>query len=46
MFGHSGAELQIIREQLGDIPLIGFFASGEICGDTLYGYTGILTLIY
>jgi len=46
MFGHSGAELQIIREQLGDIPLIGFFASGEIRGDTLYGYTGILTLIY
>ena len=29
---------------LGDFPLIGFFANGEISRDRLYGHTGILTL--
>ena len=46
MFGQSNEELQIIREQLGDIPLIGFFANGEIRGANLYGFTGILMLIF
>ncbi len=46
LFGQSGAELQIIREQLGDIPLVGFFANGEIRGANLYGFTGILMLIF
>lgn len=45
MFGADGAELAMIRDTLGDVPLIGFFANGEICGDRLYGYTGVLTLI-
>jgi small ligand-binding sensory domain FIST len=42
-FGARHAELQIVREALGDIPLVGFFAGGEIARDRLYGYTGILT---
>jgi small ligand-binding sensory domain FIST len=46
LFGYSGAEMQLIREQLGDVPMIGFFANGEIRASTLYSYTGILTLIF
>ncbi|MBX9635085.1 MAG: FIST C-terminal domain-containing protein [Magnetospirillum sp.] len=45
MFGTDGAELAMIRQALGPVPLVGFFANGEICGDRLYGYTGVLTLI-
>jgi small ligand-binding sensory domain FIST len=26
---------------LGDFPLVGFFANGEIFHDRLYGYTGV-----
>jgi small ligand-binding sensory domain FIST len=44
MFGERGAELRLIREHLGDIPLVGFFANGEIARDRLYGYTGVLTI--
>jgi small ligand-binding sensory domain FIST len=44
MFGERGAELKLIREHLGDIPLVGFFANGEIARDRLYGYTGVLTV--
>ena len=33
-----------LREALGDIPLIGFFAGGEIARHHLYGYTGVLTV--
>ena len=29
---------------LGDFPLVGFFANGEICNNRLYGYTGVLAL--
>ncbi len=29
---------------LGDVPLAGFFAAGEIAHDRLYGYTGVLTV--
>ncbi|MEY4139255.1 MAG: hypothetical protein RLZZ371_1437 [Pseudomonadota bacterium] len=43
-FGGDSAELQIIRRALGDVPLIGFFAGGEIAGNHLYGYTGVLTV--
>ena len=38
------AELQIIRHALGDVPLAGFFAGGEIARHHLYGYTGVLTV--
>jgi small ligand-binding sensory domain FIST len=44
MFGEQHAELKLLREHLGDIPLIGFFANGEIARDKLYGYTGVLTV--
>jgi small ligand-binding sensory domain FIST len=43
-FGSPSAELQIVRRALGDIPLVGFFAGGEIAYDHLYGYTGVLTV--
>jgi len=43
-FGGPSAELQIVRNALGDVPLVGFFASGEIAGHWLYGYTGVLTV--
>ena len=43
-FGAPGAELQIVRHALGDVPLVGFFAAGEIARDQLYGYTGVLTV--
>ena len=29
---------------LGDVPLVGFFAGGEIARHHLYGYTGVLTV--
>ncbi|GAB6052384.1 hypothetical protein JCM17960_12040 [Magnetospira thiophila] len=44
MFGELGAESALIREVLGDIPMIGFFANGEISHNRLYGYTGVMTL--
>ncbi len=43
-FGAPSAELQIVRHALGDVPLVGFFAAGEIAGHHLYGYTGVLTV--
>ena len=43
-FGAPGAELQIVRHALGDVPLVGFFAAGEIARNQLYGYTGVLTV--
>jgi small ligand-binding sensory domain FIST len=44
LFGGPGVETGLIRETLGDFPLIGFFANGEISRDRLYGHTGILTV--
>ena len=46
LFGLQGVEQQIVREQLGDIPLIGFSANGEIFRGALYGYTGVLALFF
>ncbi|MFN5940134.1 MAG: FIST N-terminal domain-containing protein [Polaromonas sp.] len=43
-FGAPSAELQIVRRALGDVPLVGFFAGGEIAHHHLYGYTGVLTV--
>ncbi|MBL8324934.1 MAG: FIST C-terminal domain-containing protein [Rubrivivax sp.] len=43
-FGAPSAELQIVRHALGDVPLVGFFAAGEIARRQLYGYTGVLTV--
>ena len=44
MFGERSKEMKLIQEQLGDVPLVGFYANGEIAGQRLYGYTGVLTL--
>lgn len=44
MFGDHSEELRTIQQELGDIPLTGFFANGEISHDRLYGFTGVLTL--
>jgi len=43
-FGAPSAELNIVRRALGDVPLVGFFAGGEIAHQELYGYTGVLTV--
>ncbi|HEX5805405.1 MAG TPA: FIST C-terminal domain-containing protein [Macromonas sp.] len=43
-FGGPSAELHIVRQALGDVPLVGFFAAGEIAHHHLYGYTGVLTV--
>ena len=43
-FSGESREVRMIHEVLGDFPLTGFFANGEIHHDTLYGYTGVLTL--
>ncbi len=43
-FGDNSEELKLIRAELGDLPLVGFFANGEIFHNRLYGYTGVLTV--
>jgi len=43
-FGDHSEEVRFIHSVLGDFPLVGFFANGEIHKNTLYGYTGVLTL--
>jgi small ligand-binding sensory domain FIST len=45
-FGGPSAEMQIVRRALGDVPLVGFFAGGEIARRHLYGYTGVLTVFH
>ncbi len=45
LFDEPGLETRLIRERLGEFPLAGFFANGEIAGERLYGYTGVLTLL-
>ena len=44
LFGDDSEELEMIRDALGDFPLVGFFCNGEISHNRLYGYTGVLTL--
>jgi small ligand-binding sensory domain FIST len=44
LFGEDSTELRMIRNELGDFPLVGFFCNGEISHNRLYGYTGVLTL--
>jgi len=44
LFGEDSEEVKMITEVLGDIPLAGFYANGEIAGNQLYGYTGVLTI--
>jgi len=44
MFGPNSRELGIVAEELGEFPLVGFFANGELSHNRLYGYTGVLSL--
>jgi small ligand-binding sensory domain FIST len=44
LFGEASAEMGLIGDALGDVPLAGFYANGEISHNRLYGYTGVLTL--
>ncbi len=44
LFGREGVERDLIHRHLGDFPLTGFFAGGEISNAQLYGYTGVLVL--
>jgi small ligand-binding sensory domain FIST len=44
MFESANEEVAIIQSVLGDIPMIGFYANGEVAGDRIYGYTGVLAL--
>jgi len=43
-FGAHAEEARFIHALLGDFPLVGFFANGEIHKSALYGFTGVLTL--
>ncbi len=43
-FGAPSAEFRMVRDALGPVPLVGFFAGGEIARHHLYGYTGVLTV--
>ena len=43
-FKSGNGEMQMVRDILGDIPLAGFYANGEISNRRLYGYTGVLIL--
>ncbi len=44
MFGDDDQEMALVRNALGDVPLVGFYANGEISHDRLYGYTGVIAL--
>jgi small ligand-binding sensory domain FIST len=44
MFGPDSEELRQIAGELGEFPLVGFYANGEISNNRLYGYTGVLAL--
>lgn len=45
-FGDDNEEIRLVQKALGDVPLIGFYANGEIAHNRLYGYTGVLTLFH
>lgn len=46
VFGEEDAEMSLVEETLGDVPLIGFYANGEISSNRLYAYTGVLALFF
>jgi small ligand-binding sensory domain FIST len=49
LYGHRNVDVDIIRREFRDLPLIGFFSYAEIGpsadGCCLHNYTGVLTLI-
>jgi small ligand-binding sensory domain FIST len=44
LFGAENGELDIVAQELGPVPLCGFFAGGEISHNRLYTHTGVLML--
>jgi small ligand-binding sensory domain FIST len=44
MFGSAQQEVAYVQEILGGVPLAGFYANGEIAGERIYGFTGVLAL--
>ena len=46
MFSRDDQEMTAVSHAVGgDVPIVGFYANGEISNNRLYGYTGVLTLI-
>jgi len=50
LYGRQNVDTQLIRETLGEFPLIGFFGGYELAqmpqGVQLYTYTGVLVLVF
>ena len=44
LFESAEEEVELVQKELGDVPMVGFYANGEIAGDRVYGYTGVLAL--
>lgn len=44
LFGDGAVEARMIKDVLGDVPMVGFFGNGEFSHNRLYGYSGVLTL--
>lgn len=44
LFGQGNHELGRVKAALGDAPVVGFFAGGEISSARLYTYTGVLAV--
>jgi len=45
LFGDNSEEMSAVAQAIGDdVPLVGFYANGEISNNRVYGYTGVLTL--
>ncbi len=40
----TNKEIDLLHEIVGDVPMAGFYAGGEISNARLYGYTGLLIL--
>jgi small ligand-binding sensory domain FIST len=45
IFESDETETIMIKNSLGDFPLIGIISQGEFSHDRLYGYTGVLALL-
>lgn len=45
MFGADAAEIRMILDTFGPIPLVGFLSNGEICGGQIHTHSGVLTLL-
>ena len=42
LFRSAEEEIGLVQDALGGVPLAGFYANGEIAGERIYGYTGVL----